>query len=203
MNKTKNKNLNLKPKIILIGGGGHCKSVIDVIESESKYEIAGIIDKKELVGEKILDYPIIGCDEDLEILHKKYEYAIITIGQLYNVEKRVRLFNLVKNIGYKLPVVVSSRAYISKWAKIEEGCVIMHDVLINASVTIKQNCIINSKALIEHDAIIEEHCHISTGAIINGGVVVGKNSFVGSNSVTKQYIKIKENSFVKAGSLQV
>ena len=193
----------LKEKILLIGGGGHCKSVIDVIESQNRFEIAGIVDKKEFMGQKILDYEIIGCDEDLETLFKEYKYVVITIGQLLNANKRIELFDLVKKIGYELPIIISSRAYVSKHARIEEGCVVMHDVIINASAAVEKNCIINTKALIEHDAIIKENCHISTGAIINGGVVVNKNSFVGSNVVTKQYITIKENSFIKAGSLQV
>ena len=35
---------SLKPDIILIGGGGHCVSVIDVIENENKFKIKGILD---------------------------------------------------------------------------------------------------------------------------------------------------------------
>ena len=52
--------------ILLIGGGGHCKSVIDVIELENKFTVAGIIDKKELLGVDILGHKVIGCDDDLE-----------------------------------------------------------------------------------------------------------------------------------------
>ena len=55
-------------KIVLIGGGGHCKSVIDVIEQEGKFNISGIIDKPELLGEEILGYPVIGNDSDLDKL---------------------------------------------------------------------------------------------------------------------------------------
>ena len=58
-------------KIILIGGGGHCKSCIDVIEAEGKYDIAGILDMPEFVGEKILGYSIIGTDDDLPELSKQ------------------------------------------------------------------------------------------------------------------------------------
>ncbi|NQY94710.1 MAG: NeuD/PglB/VioB family sugar acetyltransferase [Campylobacteraceae bacterium] len=193
----------LREKILLIGGGGHCKSVIDVIESQNRFEIAGIVDKKELLGQKVLGYEIIASDDELEELINTYKYAVIAVGQLQNVDTRICLFEKLKKIGFELPVIVSSLAYVSQHAKIEEGSVIMHDVLINAGALIKENCIINSKALIEHDAIINENCHISTGAIINGGVIVEKNCFVGSNVVTKQYITIKENSFIKAGTLQV
>ena len=69
-------------KIILIGGGGHCKSVIDVIEQERKFKIAGIIDKPSLIGTKILRYSVIGSDKDLKNLGKKYSYALITVGQI-------------------------------------------------------------------------------------------------------------------------
>lgn len=195
------KNSNTKEKIILIGGGGHCKSVIDVIETEDRFDIVGIIDKKELIGQKILGYEIIGCDEDLEFLFKEYKYALITIGQIKSVESRIDIYNKLKKIGFKLPIIISARAYVSKYATVEEGTVIMHDVLVNAGSNIGCNCIINSKALIEHDVTIKEHCHISTGAIVNGGVVVEQRSFIGSNSVTKQYITIPKDSFIKAGSL--
>ena len=68
-------------KIILIGGGGHCKSVIDVIEQEGKFKIKGIVDKPKLIGSKVLGYPVIGSDLDLSHLARKYKYALITVGQ--------------------------------------------------------------------------------------------------------------------------
>lgn len=190
----------MKKEILLIGGGGHCKSVIDVIELEDKYQIAGIIDKKNLIGQNVMGYPIIGSDEDLEILSKKYQYALITIGHIQSNLLRVDLFNQLNVLGYQLPIIKSPLAYLSKHATIGKGTIIMHHALVNANASIGENCIINSKSLIEHDAIIEDNCHISTGAIINGGVLVQKNTFVGSNATTKEYIKI--NTFVKAGALQ-
>jgi len=190
-----------KPKILLIGGGGHCRSVIDVIEQENKYIIIGIIDKKELIGSKVLNYEIIGCDEDLEKLFETYKYAVITVGQIKSNKIRVKLFNIVKSIGYKLPIIISPRAYLSKYAKVDEGTVLMHDSLININAQIGKNCIINTKALVEHDAIVKDNCHISTGSIINGGVIVQKDSFVGSGAVSKEYIRI--SGFNKARSLIV
>ncbi|MEA3383836.1 MAG: acetyltransferase [Campylobacterota bacterium] len=189
----------MKKEILLIGGGGHCKAVIDVIEQEGKYKIAGIIDKKELIGQKVLNYNIIGCDDDLQSLLSLYKYAIVTIGQIKSPNLRIKLFNKLKKTGYTLPTIISPIAYVSKHAKIEEGSIIMHHALINASTSIGKNCIINTKALIEHDCIIEDNCHISTASIINGGVVVKKGTFIGSNSTSKEYIEIDQ--FVKAGGL--
>lgn len=190
----------MKEKILLIGGGGHCKSVIDVIEQENKYDIAGIIDKKELIGKSLLGYKVIGCDDDLAELFETYNSAIITLGQIKSNEIRVKLFHKLKEIGYTLPIIQSPLSYVSKHSKIGEGTVVMHHALVNADAVVGENCIINTKALIEHDAVVEDFCHISTAAVINGGVVVKKNSFVGSNVTTKEYIQI--SGFIKAGDLQ-
>ena len=188
-------------KIILIGGGGHCKSAIDVIEQEARFEIAGIIDKPELLGSKILGYPVIGNDFDLDNLAKKYQNALVTVGQIKTALVRIKLYDLAINAGFSLPSIVSPNAYISKHSKIGNGTIIMGNVIVNANASIGDNCIINSKALIEHDCLISSHCHISTNAIINGGVTIGSKSFIGSNVTTKNNIIIKENSFIKAGSL--
>jgi len=186
-------------EIILIGGGGHCKSVIDVIEKEGRFKIAGIVDVPELLGTEILGYPIIGNDSDIENLSNKYTYALITVGQIRSPKIRIKLFNLVKKVGLICPTIISSRAYISEHSIIGSGTVVMHDVLINAGAFIGNNCIINSKALIEHDSKISDHCHISTNAVVNGGVTIKRGCFLGSGSITNNLITIKENSFIKAG----
>ena len=188
-------------EIILIGGGGHCKSVIDVIEQEGRFNVAGIVDKPELLGFDVLGYPIIGNDSDLTDLVNKYQYALITAGQVKSSSLRIELFELAVKIGFILPTIISPRAYVSKHSKIYKGSIVMHDALINANTIVGENCIINSKALIEHDCTISSHCHISTQATINGNVSISERSFVGSNSTIKQGVSIEQDSFVKAGSV--
>ncbi len=189
----------MKEKILLLGSGGHCKATIDVIEQENKFIIAGIIDNEKNIGDKVFDYEIIGCDDDLMYLHKEYKYALITVGQIRKPAIRIKLFKMLNEIGYIVPCIISPLAYVSKYASIDEGTIIMHHALINADAKVGKNCIINTKALIEHDAIIEDNCHISTGAIINGGVKVKANTFYGSNATSKEYIEV--DGFIKAGSL--
>jgi sugar O-acyltransferase (sialic acid O-acetyltransferase NeuD family) len=188
-------------EILLIGGGGHCKSVIDVIESEGRFMIAGIIDKPELLGLEVSGYKVLGTDKDLEVLSKQYQLALVTVGQIKTPKVRISLFKQLKTYGFTLPVIISPRAYVAKTVSVDEGTVVMHDVLLNAHAKIGQNCIINSKALIEHDSIVSNHCHISTSAVLNGNVTVGEGSFVGSCAVTREGVTISENSFIRAGSL--
>jgi len=187
-------------KIILVGGGGHCKSCIDVVEQEGNFQIAGIVDVQKKLHQKILGYEIIATDDDLHELVKEYDYFFVTLGQIKTPKKRIRFFEMLKDLGAKLPVVVSPLAYVSRYAKIEEGSIVMHYALVNAGATIGKNCIINTRALIEHDALIEDHCHIATGAIVNGGVKVGSGTFFGSNAVCKENIEIRDKAVIGCGA---
>jgi len=187
--------------IILIGGGGHCKSVIDVIEQEGRFKIIGIVDKPELLGSSILGYSVVGNDSDLDDLAKKYQYALITVGQIKSPSLRIKLFDLAVKAGFALPNIISPNAYVSKHSSIGNGVIVMHNAIVNANASIGDNCIINSKALIEHDCSISKHCHVSTNVTINGGVTVESGCFIGSGSIAKESIAISENSFIKAGSL--
>ena len=178
-----------KPNIILVGGGGHCTSVIDVIEQEGKYLIKGIIDTKEHLGKEVLGYKIIATDDDLEKLYLTCPNVL-----------RVHLSQKLKAIGYHLPVVISPLAYVSKHTIIEEGTIIMHHALVNAGAKIGKNCIVNTKANIEHGVVIDDFCHISTGAIVNGDCVIGRGTFIGSNATISNGVTIPPNSIISAGT---
>ena len=186
-------------KILLIGAGGHARSCIDVLEEENQFEIAGLIEKGESISNKSLGYPVIGTDDDLKVLRQQYKNALITVGQIKSPKIRIKLFQLLKELDFTLPTIISPEAYVSKHSQIGEGSIIMHGVIINANAKIGNNCNINSRALIEHDAVIGDHCHIATGAIINGEVSVGNETFIGSGAVTRQAISIGENCVIGAG----
>lgn len=189
----------MKP-IILIGGGGHCLSCIDVIEQEGNYQIAGIVDVPEKVGQTILGYPIIGNDDDLPELVKKYENALITVGQIKSAKVRIQLYNQLKELGANLPVIISTMAYVSKHATIQEGTIVMHHALINAGAHIGVNNIINTKALVEHEAQIRDHCHLSTASKTNGQVIIGNECFIGSGVTLANNIEITDQVIIPAGT---
>ena len=190
----------MKTDLILIGGGGHCKACIDVIEETGRFNILGILDKESKSGTELLGYKFIGNDDDIASYRGTSVEFLVTVGQIESASLRKILFHKVVVTQNKLATVVSPRAYISKWASIGKGTIVMHDALVNASTIIGENCIINTKALIEHDCVIGAHCHISTAAVINGNVSVSEGSFFGSNAVSRQSVSVPSASFIKAGS---
>lgn len=187
----------------MIGGGGHCISVIDIIEAGKMYSIDGIIDVKEKIGQKVSGYKIIGSDADIPKLAKSGRFFLITVGHIKSNAVRVNLFTILKNLNVKMPVVISPFAAVSKHARIGAGTVVMHHSTINNSAVIGENCIINTGAIIEHNTLIGNHCHISTAAVINGDCVIGDNCFIGSNAVVSNNVTIGSGTLVGAGTVVI
>ncbi len=187
-------------EILLIGAGGHARACIDVIEQNGSFAVAGLVDNNVPINQEVLGYPIIGTDSELKQLHSKFEFALVSIGQIKSPAPRMGVYHQLKEIGYILPTIVSPTAYVSRHATVGEGTIVLHGAIVNANSVVGCNCIVNSRALIEHDAVVGDHCHISTGALINGQVNVGEESFIGSGVVTKQAINIEQKSVIGAGS---
>lgn len=190
----------MKRPLILIGGGGHCKSVIEVAESAG-YEIKGILDMPDEVGKEVLPgHKVIGTDDEIPQYVEECDF-VITVGFIKNPALRIKLYNKVKAAGGRLATIIASTAHVSKYAELGEGTVIMHHAFVNAGAKIGDNCIINTFVNIEHDAVVGNQCHISTGTMVNGECKIGENCFIGSQSVCANCIEIASDIIVGAGSV--
>ena len=190
----------MKRPLILIGGGGHCKSVIEVAESAG-YEIKGILDMPDEVGKEVLPgHKVIGTDDEIPQYVEECDF-IITVGFIKNPALRIKLYNKVKAAGGRLATIIASTAHVSKYAELGEGTVIMHHAFVNAGAKIGDNCIVNTFVNIEHDAEVGNQCHISTGTMVNGECKIGENCFIGSQSVCANCIEIASDIIVGAGSV--
>lgn len=190
----------MKRSLILIGGGGHCKSVIEVAESAG-YEIKGILDMPDEVGKEVLPgHKVIGTDDEIPQYVEECDF-IITVGFIKNPALRIKLYNKVKAAGGRLATIIASTAHVSKYAELGEGTVIMHHAFVNAGAKIGDNCIINTFVNIEHDAEVGNQCHISTGTMVNGECKIGESCFIGSQSVCANCIEIASDIIIGAGSV--
>lgn len=190
-----------KHTILLIGGGGHCRSCIDVIEQTDKFKIAGIVDKLYFRSGNVFDYPILGNDDVLDNLRKTIDHCLVTVGHIKSSSPREKLYRKLKSLGFSLPAIISPTSYVSKHASIGEGSIVMHGATVNAGARIGNNCILNTHSLVEHDATIGNHTHISTSAVVNGGVSVGARCFIGSNATMVQNVNVPDNYFFRANTL--
>jgi len=186
----------------LIGGGGHCKSVLDSVLSSNLYSEIGIIEKNNNTVKSLLNVFIIGCDDDLfELYQRGYSYAFVTLGSTGTSEIRIKLFSMIEKIGFEIPNIIDPSAIISHHAILEKGIFIGKNVVINAGTYIGKGAIINTSSTIEHDCTIGEFSHIAPGTVLCGDVQIGKHSHIGAKSVVKQQIKIGVNTLIGMGSV--
>ena len=192
-----------KESLILIGGGGHCKSCIDVIEQENALAIYGILDSPDKRGQSVLKYPVIGTDDDIEHFAKKGFSFLITVGQIRTATVRRNLFIKLEQASAKMATVISPKAYVSKHAHIGAGTIVMHGATVNAGAKINENCIINTGCNIEHDVEIGAHCHISTHAVVNGDCIIYQQVFIGSNAVLSNGISVVGEVSIGSGAVVI
>ncbi len=186
-------------EILLVGAGGHCKSVIDVARRAGR-SLLGILDRPGGDGGMLLDCPIIGTDDDMSRYADRVEF-LVSVGAIGCASTRIRLYDRIKSVGGRMATLISPSACVSCYAEVGDGTVVMHRAVINASAVVGVNCIINTGADIEHDTTIGDHTHISTGAMINGGCRIGSGVFVGSGAVLAQGVSVADGAVIGAGAV--
>lgn len=186
--------------ILLFGGGGHCKAVIDVIEAEGKWRIAGIVEAPGSPTREVLGYPVVGYDDGHADLLRLCPNALVTVGQIRSPAVRQRIFARLGEAGFTLPSIVSPLARVARSARLEAGSIVMHYALVGPDARVGLNTIVNTRALVEHDAVVGDHCHVATTAVLNGHVAVGHGTLIGSGAVCREGITIGANCLIAMGS---
>ena len=188
-------------KLLLIGGGGHCRSVLDSALSAGYKEI-GIIDNNALSSSA--GVPVMGNDDDLlELRENGWTDAFISVGSVGSTALRCKLYKMVKEMRFIVPDIIDPTAVIARQVNIEEGVFIGKNVVVNAGSVIGTCAILNTGAIIEHDCTVGAFSHISPGTKLCGQVSVGNDSHIGAGSVVRQCISIGNGSLIGIGSVVV
>ncbi len=159
----------MKPKIVIIGAGGHGKVILDCIIAQGKYEVAGFVDDSIGINQNITEhYKIIATQDNLESLKNNIEYFIVAIG---NNQIREQLYKKIKTL-LKPATIIHPSATIGMGVNADSGCVILSNVIINTYTNIGENTIVNSGVIIDHECNIGKHVHLSIGAIIGSNTSI-------------------------------
>lgn len=194
-------NLGLPIPVILMGGGGHAKVLLETLQS-LHYPLLGITDPHLAIGDRLFGLNVLGNDDIIPRYPPGDIELVNGIGALPNDRGlRTQLFNRFSQQGYRFKTVVHPTALISPSVQLLVGVQVMAGVIIQADTRIASNSIINSGAIIEHDCHIGKHVHIAPGAVLSGGVEVADHVHIGTGAVIIQGIKIGAGSIIGAGSV--
>lgn len=189
-------------KVLLIGGGGHCRSVLDSLFRLKEYDRIGIIDRESKA--QVLGVPVVGADSDLpQLFAQGWRNAVITLGSIGFPARRRALFQALKEIGFHLPAVVDPSALVGTASELGEGAFIGKRAVVNSGTRVGRCAIINTGAILEHDCSIGDFVHIAPGCTLCGEVTVGADTHIGAGSVIRQQIQIGANSLIGAGSVVI
>lgn len=191
----------MKKKLLLLGGGGHCHSVVDSILSLGIYDEIGILDS---AAEPCLGVPVIGTDANIsELMIAGWTDAFITVGSVGNTQVRRKLYEMLKDYGLSIPTLIDPTAAVARGTQIKEGTFVGKRAVVNSGASIGACSIINTGSIVEHDCIIGDFSHISPGCTLCGQVTVGHDVHVGAGAVVKQLITIGDHVVIGAGSVVV
>jgi sugar O-acyltransferase (sialic acid O-acetyltransferase NeuD family) len=188
-------------KLIIVGGGGHAKVVIDAAISMNTFAIAGVVDTKIASDEKILGIPVLGNDTVLEKREMWRHALAMGVGMQKAGNQREKLFQRLKGLDYQFPVIRHARSHIAQGVKLSEGCQVMAGAIIQTDANVGCGVIVNSNAVVEHDCQLEAYVHIAPGAVLGGNVSVGQGSLVGLGACILPGIHIGQQATIGAGTV--
>jgi len=187
-------------RVVVIGGGGHAKVIVDLLLAAGRYSIAGCVERKPEACSD-LGIPLLGDDLRLpEIYRDGVRYAFVAIG---DNRVRRRLSARAVELGFELANAVSPTAILSPRVKLGAGIAIMAGVVINACSQIGDGVIVNTGATIDHDCAIGAWAHIAPGSNLAGCVRVGEGAFLGVGCRVIPGVSIGEWTTVGAGGVVI
>lgn len=191
--------------IIILGGGGHAKVLIELIRLRKEFTIAGILDPGLKQGSEISAIPVIGDDDMLPDLlrNRDIRYACIAVGSVRDTVRRRALYEKVRAMGFSVPLLIHPSAIVSESAEVSRGAQLMAHTVIQAGSTIGENTIVNTGAIIEHDCRIGSHIHICPAAVISGGCRIEEGSFIGAGATVIHQVHVGSNVTVAAGAVVI
>ena len=189
-------------RIVVYGGGGHGKSVIDLIRQTRAYRILGIADDALSRETVVLGIPVLGSRRVLpELVENGVRLAANALGGISSITARVEVSHVLAELGFAFPVLLHPRSVVEPSAHLEDGVQVFANAYVGSEVMLKQGCIINTGAVVSHDSVVGQFSHIAPGALLAGGVQVGARTLVGMGVTTAIGVRIGSDVRIGNGAL--
>ena len=177
--------------ILIYGGGGHAKSVMEMVLAMGGYQIAGIVDDGIPAGTQVLGFPVLGTREILPALvGQGLRLAANGVGGILDIRIRLKIFELLESCGFSFLVLRHPSATVEPSAVIGDGAQVFANAYVGSSAVLHPRCMINTSAVVSHDCEIGAYSHIAPGALLAGLVQVGERTLVGMGVTTAIVVRI-------------
>ena len=188
-------------ELIVYGGGGHGKALIDLIHSLGTFSIAGILDNGIPAETSIMSIPVLGGAMLLPELRKRgLHQAANAVGGIGNIASRITVFELLGEEGFTCPNLIHPTAFIEPSASLADAVQVMPHAYVGSEARVGFGAIVNTGAIVSHDCLLGEYVNLSPGAILAGEVSVGRATLIGMGATVNLRVKIGEQVRIGNGA---
>jgi sugar O-acyltransferase (sialic acid O-acetyltransferase NeuD family) len=197
--------MSTRPRVVLLGGGGHARVLLDCLLVCADTEIIGVLEADpSRVGSVVYGVPVLGNDELLgELVRRGATHFVVGLGGVGDNRPRRRLFEAGLAGGLQPLLVRHPSAVVSPRAQVGEGCQLLPGCIVNAGAVLGRNVLVNSAAVVEHDCAVADHAHLATGSRLASSVRVGEGAHVGAGAVVRQCVSVGAHAVVGAGAVVI
>ena len=186
-------------KVVIIGSGSMARLVIDDLQLERNFKIAGLIDD-EKENYSLKGYDVIGKKSDLPIIKKKggIEHAIIAIGDC-NIREEISY--MLDEYGFKLITCIHPSAVVASDVIIDNGSIIGPGAVIGTGAQLGRNVVLETGSILGVGTICGDNVSIESGVNVGGGVVIGRNVLVKTGATIAGSLKIGKHNKIDIGEI--
>ena len=182
-------------KLLLVGAGGFGRVVAE--HAWANYECA-FVDDGQPIGSQIDGVEVVGGTADLCKLFSEYKQLIVTIG---NNKVREKVYHQAAEIGYTFPNIIVSSAYVSPYATVGQGCVILNNAVIQNGVKVGNGVILNPGVELHHDSTVGNNVLIYTNSVIRSLAVIGNRAWIGSTATVSTRAVVDCDAIIEDGAV--
>ena len=188
-------------KVIIYGGGGLCKMIIETVRVLGTYQIIGVIDDNMKKGIDVIGTPVIGGADLLPRLKKDgIRLVVNSVGGIGNFKVRLDVFQKLANEGFVCPAIVHPSAHIDPSDRLESGVLVLAQSYVSGNAIISMGTLINNSVVVSHDCVLGVCTNLSPGAKIAGDVIIEDFTQIGMNATVNIGVKIGKECLIGNGA---
>jgi sugar O-acyltransferase (sialic acid O-acetyltransferase NeuD family) len=183
-------------RLIIIGAGGHARSIADIVLEQREYALVGFLDDAYPDLSSVWDIPVLGGVDTAAGLRGMAECAFVAIG---NNRVREGLVNTMLEAGFELPSIVHERAIISSRATLGRGVSIMAGAVVGTEAILGDGVIVNAGAVVDHHSKVDDFGHLGVGAVMAGGSRLGRGAWMQAGSALGYGVEVPTGKVLPPG----
>ncbi|WP_241027055.1 acetyltransferase [Variovorax sp. RKNM96] len=185
-------------RLLIIGTGGHGRSVAEAVLLRGDYVLAGFLDDAAVPAQRLWDWPVWGATAMLSACRDRIDAVFVAIG---NNVLREALHQRVQAQGLPLATVIHPAAVVSTRASVGQGSAIMAGAVVGTGAQLGEGVIVNCGAVIDHDCIVEPFGHLGVKAGMAGGSVLGRRAWMPVGAAIALGAKVAEDRVLQPGEV--